>query len=232
MKNFTSRVPGTTLTMQKRNMLANVWFDKRKVAVLSTCQNPGNRTILRPRAQGNRPRELTKPIAIVNYNSYMGGVDLADQLRSYYPIGRESKKWWKYLFWFVIESSVVNAFIIYSETLPGQLDDDEDAPPKLSHLMFRLQVAKMLVGGFSGKKRAGRKSKSSISSSLVAEANIGQHTLVKIEGRKRVCVQCSAVRRKTPAGRGIETSYRCKICNVALCQKRGCFAEFHHQHMA
>ena len=36
------------------------------------------------------------PQSIANYTKYMGGVDLADQNRSYYGVGRESKKFWRY----------------------------------------------------------------------------------------------------------------------------------------
>lgn len=31
---------------------------------------------------------------VTDYNSNMGGVDLADQLRSYYNVPRRSRKWW------------------------------------------------------------------------------------------------------------------------------------------
>lgn len=47
-----------------------------------------------------RNQQVTKPAALDFYNKHMGGVDLADQLRSYYSIGRSSYKWCRYLFWF------------------------------------------------------------------------------------------------------------------------------------
>jgi len=41
----------------------------------------------------------------------MGGVDLNDQLRSYYPSGRSGKKWWRFIFWYLLDVSICNAFI-------------------------------------------------------------------------------------------------------------------------
>ena len=227
IKKANPKVPGQTVKMQKGNLLATVWFDKRKVALISTCQNPGDQQIERPRAREGRPKQISKPTAIINYKKFMGGVDLSDQMRSYYPMGRESKKWWKYLLWFITDLCIINSFILYQETLPEQLDDGEKVENKQSHLIFRLQVARSLIGGFSNQQKAGRKRKQTIEQVVVAEANLGVHKLVKLEGRKKVC---SARKRKTPAGRGVETSFQYCSCSVPLC-KKGCFAEFHREHM-
>ena len=48
----------------------------------------------------------------VDYNKNMGGVDLSDQQRQYYAVGRKSCKWWRYLLWFFIDVSIVNAHIL------------------------------------------------------------------------------------------------------------------------
>ena len=45
----------------------------------------------------------------------MGGVDRADQLRSYY-VGRQSRKSYKYLFWFSFNLAACNAYILESES--------------------------------------------------------------------------------------------------------------------
>ena len=43
-----------------------------------------------------------KPRVSDVYTANMGGVDRADQLRSHYYVGRQSRKWYKYLFWFLL----------------------------------------------------------------------------------------------------------------------------------
>jgi len=56
-------------------------------------------------------RNIDMPAPIRTYNQYMRGVDLNDQLRSYYPSGRSGKKWWRYLFWFLLDVSIINALV-------------------------------------------------------------------------------------------------------------------------
>ena len=48
------------------------------------------------------------------------------------------------------------------------------------------------------------------------------HTLQKISGRVKVCALCSEKKNKTPPGRGKETKYKCKQCDLPLCPV-GCF---------
>lgn len=70
-----------------------------------------------------------------NYNSYMGCVDKADMLKSYYEINRKSKKWWHRIFWHFVDVALVNSFI-YSQLFP-------EAKIKLKD--FRLSVVDFLM---------------------------------------------------------------------------------------
>ena len=69
---------------------------------------------------------------------------LHDQLRGYYAIGTKSRKWWQYLFWFCVDVSIVNAFIVEKTTLNqwtrGQLE-------------FCTELAHHLLGDFSSRTR-------------------------------------------------------------------------------
>jgi hypothetical protein len=220
------RTPNETVRRQKGNLLATVWMDKRKVTLLSTCQDPRDGQVLR-RRRGQQATNIARPIAITSYNKFMGGVDLSDQLRSYYPVGRDSVKWWRYLMWFLVDLCIINSFIIYSETLPDQEDADQK---KKTHLQFRLSVAKALIGGYSSREKAGRKRSGVLADLSISSENIGSHKLVRLPKRKKACVQCSVNKTRTPAGRAVESSFSCSVCSVALC-KNGCFTEFHHHHM-
>ena len=52
--------------------------------------------------------------AIIDYNQYMGSVDLMDQHLSYYSMpARCTLKWWKKIFWRLVDISVVNLWIIF-----------------------------------------------------------------------------------------------------------------------
>ena len=146
-------------------------------------------------------REVQKPVVIDLYNSSMGGVDRADQLHEYYSVSRSSYKWYRYIFWFLIDVSICNAFVLcnYHRLSQGM--------GKLKQLKFRTGLAKQLIGGYSSCVPAAQSSKRhKIEAHLLQEENAGKHFIDK-KGRKRQCVQCKRVGTKTPKGRPVETTF-------------------------
>ena len=55
--------------------------------------------------------DLSLPSAIKAYNRFMGGVDISDHLISFHRILRRTKKYWKTLFFHLLEVSVTNAAV-------------------------------------------------------------------------------------------------------------------------
>ena len=103
-----------------------MWRDKRVFSLLSTNTPPepeihAVQQIVQARRKRVVPEWIKKPDVVVVYNSGMNGVDVNDQYRSYYPPGTTSRKWWKYLFWFFLNLSMVNGFIL--EKLAGKKSD-------------------------------------------------------------------------------------------------------------
>nr|XP_032821145.1 uncharacterized protein LOC116948512 isoform X2 [Petromyzon marinus] len=210
-KQLKLRNKGDVEFFQKGNLVLTVWRDKR-VVVMLTSNSEGKMLTL--------PDGRLKPDAIMKYNKYMGGVDRSDQYRSYYHVGRTSKKWWRYIIWFLVNLSIVNAWLLYRES-----KHDPPPPKGYDHFQFRIELAEQLRAGFSGRcQTKGRKPKHD-RSECYAEA-IGAHKLVRIPNRKRVCRECSQNGRKTRSGRQIQTSFRCGICDLPLCRAR-CFREYH-----
>ena len=80
--------------------------------------------------------------AAISYNKNMGGVDLNDQRRNYYAVGRKSRKWWRYLLWFLVDVSIVNGHILETEA------QNHRSRPQLQ---FRVELAKTLIGEFSSR---------------------------------------------------------------------------------
>jgi hypothetical protein len=60
-------------------------------------------------------RTKSCPKAIDDYVENMGGVDTANQLRSYYKIDHKSKKWRHRLFYSLMETCMVNCWITYCD---------------------------------------------------------------------------------------------------------------------
>ena len=56
--------------------------------------------------------DLPLTSAVKQYNTFMGGVDMSDQLMNYHRILRQTKKYWKTLFYHLLEISVSNAAML------------------------------------------------------------------------------------------------------------------------
>jgi hypothetical protein len=218
---------GSSVKMQKGNVVVAVWRDNRDVRVICTNTDPIDGVV--NRKVGREVIEVPCPQAIINYNKYMGGVDLADQNRSYYGVGRESVKFWKYLSWYLFNTAIVNAFIIFRQThleLPRPLTKKQNSNLAVTHFQFRLSLVKQLIAGFTSRKTVGRRSQEVPAMEL---CHLPGHELIPSE-KKLVCRNCAHLGRKTTSGLGIRTSYKCKPCNIPLCIN-GCLIEYHTRHV-
>ena len=56
-----------------------------------------------------------KPVVIDDYNQHMLGVDKLDQFASYYSFLHKSVKWWRYVFFWMLEVAVVKSYLIYKK---------------------------------------------------------------------------------------------------------------------
>ena len=71
---------------------------------------------------------------IVDYNEHMLGVDKLDQMMSYYSFLHKTIKWWRKVFFWVLEVATVNAYILYKV-----LAQKRGERP-MSHLAFRRKL--------------------------------------------------------------------------------------------
>ena len=135
---------GESIFCRKNNLVATARKDKKVVHFLSTQSNPvGNDTVNRKQRDGT-VIQVRSALVIKCYNRSMGGMDLHDQLRGYYAIGTKSRKWWRYLFWFCVDVSIVNGFILERKAINHR---------SRTQLDFRVELAKDLIGEFSSRGR-------------------------------------------------------------------------------
>ena len=220
-------IRGEVRTCESGNLVVTVLRVKRVVSFLPT-NTPTEQEIhavgqvLRGRRKRVVPSEaMKKPDVMGVYNSGMNGVDVNEQYRSYYPPGTTSRKWWKYLFWFFLNESMVNTFIL--KKLAGK--------KKQYQVDFRRELAKLLIAGYNGYKRPSTSSKLVVRT-VTSEENLRGHFLGKMEGIKRACAMCaSAGRKRKEGGCTFNTSYGCEQCRVPLCRKmpagQSCFSQWH-----
>lgn len=103
-----------------QNMTLCAWRDKKakkNVVVLSTCHH--NEVVSRKRKR----ETLSIPEMVSCYNDRMGGVDRFNQLLGYYSIvRRKTYKWWKKIFFWLLEAFLVNSFILFCTTKNSQMN--------------------------------------------------------------------------------------------------------------
>lgn len=89
------------------------WKDSADVLLLTSAHEPTQSVVegQRPRRSGKEPAK-TIPDAIIDYRIGMRYVDTNDQMCGSYVSDRRSYKWWYVLFWYLIDTAVVNAYIL------------------------------------------------------------------------------------------------------------------------
>ena len=118
------------------------------VAELSSPCNVKRRT------DTGAPEDKPCPPCLPDYQWYMRGVDRNDQMEQYYNIERHSTKWWKRIFYYLVESAILNSYIMEAHVRPAEHAQKGSA--RKDYLTFHLKLAVELIGTFSSRKRPGR----------------------------------------------------------------------------
>ena len=138
---FLTLYRGDVVFRQSDNMLATMWLDNNVVTLLSDNVQPGKTEITRKQKDGKH-LDVPCPLEVISYNSYMGGVDRGDQLRQYYDVRYKCHKYYKYIFWFLFDTSITNAFILLNHSKQNYTIKN-----------FRIELAKALLGNYNSRKR-------------------------------------------------------------------------------
>ena len=82
--------------------------------MMSTKYDANMKKIERYRKGGHGEKEkVQKPVCIMEYNQYMSGIDRLDQMINFYPFTWKTLKWYKKLFFYLLEITLPNAYIIH-----------------------------------------------------------------------------------------------------------------------
>ncbi|XP_042142200.1 piggyBac transposable element-derived protein 3-like [Ixodes scapularis] len=85
------------------------WFDNNCVTLVSSYAgvHPTD-TCKRWNSKDKCMVDVLRPLAVKEYNTFMGGVDLADMLIELYRTDHKLKKWYIRIFYWIIDVSIVN----------------------------------------------------------------------------------------------------------------------------
>ena len=183
------------------------WKDRDVVYCLTNVCSTINKGICYRRSS-NGIVCLERPKVIEEYNTYMGGVDLADMRRLHCNstiMGQN--RWWLKLFFYLLDVGTANALVLYRSSMESTKPE-----AKLSIVDFKLRLVQSFVGD-----------KINITTGPIPIA----HELVRIDSRN-YCAYCALFSIKK------RTRFKCAACNIPLCSVGGgkspvdCFALCHN----
>lgn len=189
-KDLCVRRKGDVDYRSSRTGLLVLWKDNAVVALLSMVHNAA--------------MEGKTPLVVKDYNVDMKGVDIGDQMASYYPTPHWSKVWYRKIFFNLFEMAIVNAWTLHRAL--GR---------KGSLKTFKSVLSRELVGEFR------RGADSSRNHTAARPLRQWKHWVSELpDGKRRRCRWC------TRQGKRQSTHSYCEECNVAFCTY-GCFKAWH-----
>ncbi len=181
-------------------------------------------------------RLLPIPCQTNDYNQFMGGVDISDQLRTKFSSQLRGVKTWRPLFYWLLDTTIVNAYLVYEHQRKAKLQLGEKDKARCTHRMFCEALVTALLKDPQEPKPTcpGQYITKRTQLPLIRLTRpIGIHQMESTT--KRVpCLFCRWSRhKKQPTTGGItksenlpKTRTLCSHCSVALCSS--CFYLFHY----
>ena len=206
------------ITAKVDNTLYLSWYDRRIVNLISTVHSD---VMYKKKVRvKNNPEQIMlidKPAAIQAYSRYMGGVDRADKAITYYMVHHRTCKWWKKVFFYLLEVSFCNALIIWRKVHEGKTNPEQ----------FRLNIIHGMLHEYKkpSSRMVGRSIKGKDTSSRLIDCShfLGKNTKKTEKGKssRPDCAVCSDRKKKRH-----QTKYECKKCKTAMCPVP-CFERWH-----
>jgi hypothetical protein len=197
------------------------WIERDRKRPAKTSTNP---TITRKPFGDESVKKLSIPRLIDDYNHYMGGVDIPNQLRANYETHQKAWRSWWPLFYWCLDTAAVNAYHITNIIRVEKLK-----MAKIEQMDFRVHLYEELFEqgskGILGKRKADTQTQNT---------EQYDHQVIRAPSRK-ACYWCrveihqkglhTGLLKKQPA----QTQFMCKACQVYLCKPgtRSCWQGFH-----
>ena len=194
------------------------------LSTIHVVESTSGLTTVSRRGEDGIREDVPCPPAVIDYISFMRGVDRGDQLIELYNAGKKSHKWWKRIFFHILECSILNFHTIYKSSITQGASNVHDL------LHFRIQLAEQLVGGKSFRRKPGTPS---VSREERLNTSLGH--LSEVVSTPLQFVVCSEVgiQQKLPRSEyRHRISIMCSYCRVYLCvhKSRNYFFKCHKFH--
>ena len=211
---------GEVMAFRDDRLMALTWRAKKKKAPVVMLSTECSAQMVTVPSRHSGAAAQKKPIAVHTYNQNMNGVDISDQYTATYPFTRKTIKWWRKVFFWLIDLCVTNSYAVYRE-----MEQD-----KIPHIAYRRSIVEALATRYLSssppRPRVGRPRKRSHPDTDPERLNGHLHLLGKRQ--QRDCVVCSS---QSASGNRHRSTYYCKTCpnNPSLCPDE-CFERYHTLH--
>lgn len=201
------------------------WYDNKFIHLLSNYAgiHPTDTCKIWDKKEKKRV-DLERPYAVKEYNEFMGGGDLSDMLIELYRINFKSRKWYIRIFLYLIDLSVVNAWILYrrvkSITKSGKPMSLCDFKDDISAGLMTMAINKRETTSLSQNENNKKPYKPTARPADSTRFDCISHWPECIDKQNR-CRQC----------KNSHTKVLCVKCKVGLCltKKKNCFTLYHQR---
>ncbi len=147
------------------------------------------------------------------YNKTKCGVDMVDQIVSIHSSKRKVYKWWKSIFYYVLDLCIFNASILYFEE---EVIDCKNIQSKMLYFWNKL-----IDEYFANKKY----NPFQLDNEKTVYKEIHKHHFAKKIDKQRECKNCTFFNNGKKHSK--ETKWICQTCDVPLCIE--CFQDYHNR---
>lgn len=206
--------------MTRDGICAVAWRDSQVAQFMSNWHDPREESCGLRRESGYSGRRLiSAPKLASDYNAYMGGVDQLDSLRGSCTCALKSKKWWHSLLWWMLDSSMVNAYQVY------KFEEEQARRRPLARVDFIFACVNELI---KDEHLPANESRMSTGQRKRARPEAGTECPTlhpgSLDGDRTNCKNCW-----NRNGLRQTTKWRCSTCNAPLCVE--CMYEWHHERL-
>ena len=215
----------------RQNISVCVWQDRKPIMFLSNYHDPTDAQVTNRRNKDGTQIQLPIPKAAKDYNQYMGGTDLNDQMTRLQK-SRKHYRWPKRLIVKGLMWSIYNAYVIFRHT---KQDTITKMPPFID---FLEGICTSLVGAH--RSQAAKRARRVDTEERLQNVGLHMPEFSQEEKSNHECVVCTK-KHKNCKSANPNTPYKdlpvkrsktcvfCSECKVFLCLKKGttCWSDYH-----
>lgn len=208
------------------------WYDNKCVALASNYVGIGKSDTANRYDKATQQKvNISRPQIVRDYNINMGGVDLMNQMISYYRITIRSKKWTLRMVTHFIDFAIIQSWIEYKIDCKRAGMQSKEI---MDLLAFRMKLAKQLVYFQTAAKRTARITLDEVRSKfLLSDKSRERHPEedIRYDGYRHYMDHSDKRLRCKLESCNLKCQVMCTKCGVHLCFNRNnnCFYDYHNK---